>query len=249
MKSWCVALFALVLVFGCQKKADGVVAPTGFTVSGVILEKLDAQDSSYLRIGTESGEVWAKVPPTDLAQGADVSVVQAQEVLNWESPKLQRTFDRLYIGKIEAQGAAGVAPQGMGSDVPQGMAQAMRQMGDGAAAGASVPKQQKAPGADGRTIAEILANGQSLNGKTVSVRGQVVRATPGLNVPNIAGGLWVHIQDGTGDPAQGTHDLTVATDEDVKVGDILVFQGNVTTDGAGFLSGRVIVQGAKKVKP
>jgi hypothetical protein len=74
----------------------------------------------------------------------------------------------------------------------------------------------------------------------------VVRATAGLKVPNVAGGTWIHVQDGTGDPKLDTHDLTVATDEDVKVGDVLLLQGRVTMDDTGVLGGRVIVQGAKK---
>jgi hypothetical protein len=128
------------------------------------------------------------------------------------------------------------------------MAQAIRQMGDRAATGLSVPPMQKAPGPDGRTVAEILANGQALRGKTVSVRGQVVRATTGLKVPSIPGGTWIHIQDGTGDPNQDTHDLTVTTDEEVKVGDVLLLQGKVTMDETGILGGRVVVQGAKRKK-
>jgi hypothetical protein len=268
MKSWCVALLAFALALGCQKKSDGGAAHEGFTVSGVVLEKLDTPDGSYLRIGAEGGDVWARVPATDMVEGASVSVVRAQEMRNWESAGLQRTFDRLYIGSIDAPnqvasqggvpgtakmppgGAAGGTAdgvrQGAPSEMPQGMAQGIRQMGDRTAARVSVPLLQKAPGTDGRTVAEILANGPSLKGKTVSVRGQVVKATAGLKVPNVVGGTWIHVQDGTGDHNQGTHDLTVATDEDVKVGDVLVLQGKVTVDDTGVLGGRVIVQGAKK---
>jgi hypothetical protein len=269
MKSWCVALLAFTLALGCQKKNGGGAAQAGFTVSGVVLEKLDTPDGSYLRIGAEGGEVWARVPTADLAEGASVSVVRAQEMRNWESQRLQRTFDRLYIGSIDSPGQtvpqggasetaqkppSGAVPrgtvdgarQGAPDEMPQGMAQGIRQMGDRAAVPVSVPLLQKATGADGRTVAEILTNGPSLKGKTVSVRGQVVRVTTGLKVPNVSGGTWIHVQDGTGNQAQDTHDLTVATDEDVKVGDVLVLQGKVTMDDTGVLGGRVIVQGAKK---
>jgi hypothetical protein len=252
--------FALVLAFGCQKKNDGAVAQEGLAVSGTVLEKLDTPDGSYLRIGADGGEVWARAPATDLAEGASVSIVRAQEMRNWESAGLQRVFDRLYIGSIESIGTPGqAAPQGGAPDaarrppggapaeMPQGMAQAARQMTGGQmAGGAAVAPMPKARGADGRTVAEILANGPSLKGRTVSVRAQVVKVTSGLKVPNVTGGTWIHVQDGTGDHRQGTHDLTVATDEDVKVGDVLVLQGKVTMDDTGVLGGRVIVHGAKK---
>jgi hypothetical protein len=253
--------FALALAFGCQKKNDGAGVQEGLAVSGTVLEKLDTPDGSYLRIGAESGEVWARVPTTDLAEGEGVSVVRAQEMRNWESAGLRRVFDRLYIGSIEGAGPQGqtqgqaqgqAAPQGAPAEMPQGMAQAARQMADRAGSGAgvagvaAVTPMPKAQGADGRTVAEILANGPTLKGKTVSVRAQVVKVTSGLKVPNVIGGTWIHVQDGSGDHNQGTHDLTVATDEDVKVGDVLVLQGKVTMDDTGVLGGRVIVHGAKK---
>jgi hypothetical protein len=245
--------FAIALAFGCQKENDGAAAQGGLAVSGTVLEKLDTPDGSYLRIGAEGGEVWARVPTADLAEGARVSVVRAQEMRNWESANLRRVFERLYIWSIEGMDKPG---QGAPAEMPQGMAQAARQMAarqtTGGAGGATVTtvaavaSMPKAQGADGRTVAEILANGPSLKGRTVSVRAQVVKVTSGLKVPNVSGGTWIHVQDRTADRNQGTHDLTVATDEDVKVGDVLVLQGKVTMDGTGVLGGRVIVHGAKK---
>jgi hypothetical protein len=259
MYSWLISpLFltiALATAIGCQKKSDNEAAVgIGHTVSGVVLEKLDADPDSYLRLQTGDGEAWAKIPLTGLVIGTNVNVVQAQEVRQWESPKLQRTFDRLYLGRLDFQVQA--VPQGtaLTSSVihqggHQGMTQQMPQaMGHpGQADAAVIPKIDKAPGADGRTVADIVANALSLQGKTVSVRGQVVRATTGLRVPNVAGGTWIHIQDGSGDPAAGTHNLTAATDEAAKVGDILLLRGSIKIDDSGMLGGRVIVQGAKIV--
>jgi len=252
MRYWWMPPLVLIVMIGCQNKTDGAAASAiGVSVSGVILEKLDAAPDSYLRLQTDQGEVWAKVPIADLETGSSVKIVRAQEMRQWDSPKLQRTFDRLYLGQLETQGQA-ISPgtiHGGALEAPQGMAQTMGQMGEsGVSAGVSVPKLDRAPGADGRTVAEIVINGLSLKDKTVSVRGQVVRATQGLKVPNVVGGTWIHIQDGSGDQAKGTHDLTLATDEAVNVGDILVLQGKVTIDDSGFLGGRVIVQNAKIVK-
>jgi len=250
---------ALVLAFvgGCQKKTDdAAVASAGLTVSGVLLEKQDADPDSYLLLQTDQGEVWARIPMAGLIIGSNVTVVGAQEVRGWESAKLQKTFDRLYLGRLEMQNQAispdsahgGANPMNATPhSMPQDRAHAMGQMGEGLLENANVPKLQKAPGADGRTVEEIIANGRSLQGKTISVRGQVVKVTSGLRVPNIVGGSWVHIQDGSGSQAKGTHRLTVATDETVSVGDVLVFRGAVKIDDTGMLGGRVIVQGAKKI--
>jgi hypothetical protein len=251
MRSWRILSLllaaALAAAAGCQNKSgDAAAEIAGHSVSGVVLEKIDADPDTYLRLQTGQGEAWAKIPLTGLVIGSSVNVIQAQEVRRWESPKLQRTFDTLYIGRLDFQ--AHPIPHGEardGATMHQNMPQAMGHPSQIGAA--TIPKIDKAPGADGRTIADIVANASSLQGKPVSVRGLVVRATPGLRVPNVVGGTWIHIQDGSGDPAAGTHSLTAATDEAVKVGDVILLRGTVKIDDSGFLGGRVIVQAAKKV--
>ncbi|MDR0499160.1 MAG: hypothetical protein LBH03_05445 [Holophagales bacterium] len=251
MRSLLIPPLVMSVMVGCQNKTDSAaLVDVGFSVSGVILEKLDAAPDSYLRLQTDQGDVWAKVPMTDLDEGSSVKIVRVQEMRQWESSKLQRMFDRLYLGQLETQRQT-ISPEtihGGAVGVPQSMA-AIGQMGEsGVPVSAVNLKLDRAPGADGRTVAEIVSNGLSLKDKTVTVRGQVVKVTSGLKVPNIVGGTWIHIQDGTGDQAKGTNDLTVATDEVVNVGDILVLQGKVTIDDSGFLGGRVILQNTKVVK-
>ena len=259
------SLLLLAVAAGCQKDTDqSTTAGLGLGVSGVVLEKLDAEPDSYLRLQTEDGEVWAKVPMVDLNAGETANIVQAQEMHNWESPKLQKAFDRLFLGRLDTQGKPGDpetaccdhsthqsteqnTPQNMPQEIPREMVQAMEQAGSGKLLGAGVPKLDKAPGANGKTVEEIIASGRSLQGKTISVRGQVVKATSGLKVPNIVGGTWLHIQDGSGDQSKGTHDLTVATDETVAVGEVLVLRGTIRVDDSGMLGGRTILQGAKRV--
>jgi hypothetical protein len=56
---------------------------------------------------------------------------------------------------------------------------------------------------------------------------------------------WVHLQDGTSD--SGSFDLTVTTEEEVNVGDVLTFEGKIKLDkdfGAGY-SYEVIMEQAK----
>jgi hypothetical protein len=93
----------------------------------------------------------------------------------------------------------------------------------------------------GTAVADIWANRKSLDGKTVTVRGKVVKFNGG-----IMGRNWMHIQDGTGKPAEGTHDITVTTDAQAKVGDVVTVTGTVAIDKdftAGYKYG-VIVEGA-----
>lgn len=61
-------------------------------------------------------------------------------------------------------------------------------------------------------------------GTEVVVFGRVVKATSAV------GSVWVHLQDGTGDPAAGTHDLTVQTQAQVETGQWVAFRGTLRRD-------------------
>ena len=48
---------------------------------------------------------------------------------------------------------------------------------------------------------------------------------------------WIHLQDGTGDGATGTNDLTVTTGDAVELGSVVTVRGVVGVDrdfGAGY---------------
>jgi len=84
--------------------------------------------------------------------------------------------------------------------------------------------------AGGVTIKDLFAQRAALAGKTVKVRGKVVKVTEG-----VMGANWFHLQDGTG--AAGTNDLTVTSDGNAKVGDLVVISGTLATDkdfGMGY---------------
>jgi len=97
-------------------------------------------------------------------------------------------------------------------------------------AGTVTERIEPAPG--GSTVADVWAKRSSLGGQTVTVRGKVVKFNP-----EIMGRNWIHIQDGTGKPAEKNHDLTITTSSGVKVGDIVTVTGKIAVDkdfGAGY---------------
>ncbi len=100
-------------------------------------------------------------------------------------------------------------------------------------AAAAVAVEPNPAPAGGLTIAETWAKRESLSGKTVIVRGTVVKVNNG-----ILGFNWLHVQDGSGKAADGTNDLTVTTDVVVKVGDIVTATGALAVKkdfGAGYV--------------
>jgi len=223
------------LMPGCDKKPAAPPAPAPApvpaanpaapAVSGKLLERLDAASYSYLRIQTAQGEVWAAVPQAKLEKGAEVNVVNAMPMGAFESKTLNKKFDNIYFGTLGEAGAA--APAQTGAKAPDAT---------------MVEKVAKASGAEGRSVDEIHAQKAALVNKTVAIQGKVVKASMGVMGKN-----WLHLRDGSGDPAKGNHDLTVTTLDEAKVGDVILVKGVLHTDkdfGSGYRYA-VIVEEAK----
>ena len=86
-------------------------------------------------------------------------------------------------------------------------------------------KVPKASGPDARTVAEVIAKRIELKDKTVLVRGKVVKFTPEILNKN-----WLHLRDGSGSASDNTHDVIVTTNDQAKVGDVVVVKGVVHVD-------------------
>ena len=76
------------------------------------------------------------------------------------------------------------------------------------------------PAKGGITIAELYANKEKYNGKTVTVKGKVTKVNA-----NIMGKNWVHLQDGT--EYKGAYDLTATSKLDFNIGDIVSMTGKI----------------------
>ena len=96
----------------------------------------------------------------------------------------------------------------------------------------------------GQTIAEIIGDAKKLSGKTVTVRGKVVKYNG-----EILGKNWLHIQDGSGSADKMNNDLTITSTMSAKLGDIVLVSGTLATDrdfGANYKY-KVIVESATVV--
>jgi hypothetical protein len=234
-------------------------APALTSVSGKVLETIDASDYTYLRLKTANGETWAAVTKTGIKKGADVTVVNAMTMDGFESKTLKRKFDHLVFGtlaqpgdKAPAAAAAAVAPAAMASGhqpaagAPGGPSREEMAAQHGQAAGgpetAADVKVEKATGPNAKTVSEVWAQRSALAGKEVTVKATVVKVTPG-----VLGKNWFHLRDGSGSKEKKDNDLTVTTDGVAKVGDVVTVSGLVSIDkdfGAGYAY-PVIVENAK----
>lgn len=233
-------------VYGCNSKVpeEGRIpldqigqtpaTKAGDVLTGTVLEQLPAGQYVYLRLKTATGEVWAAVNQTPVKVGEQVTIPSPMLMKKFESTALQRTFDEVYFGALAQGGAAAaVAVENPHAGGPQSIP------------AANVGKVEKAGGADARTVAEAWAQKSSLEGKTVTIRGVVVKLNEAVMGKN-----WLHLQDGSGDAAQGTNDITVVTTDQTAKGETVTVTGTVRTNkdiGAGYVF-PVLIEDAKVVK-
>ena len=74
-------------------------------------------------------------------------------------------------------------------------------------------------------VGDLYRDKAALSGMTVALQGEVVKVNNGIMRRN-----FVHIQDGSGDPADGTNNLIVTTKDTVMVGDTVSVNGTVVLD-------------------
>jgi len=209
--------------------APPAMAPDGAVIEATVAEKLDVTQYSYLRLTLDDGaEIWAVVPRAEVAVGARVALHDPQLMEGFVSPSLGREFARIFFGTLEPGGEARAADDGAGPSPAAVEATPTGVDVDPVEVGAVA----RAEGPTGSTIAEAYQRRADLAGKPVRVRGVVARTVPG-----VLGRSFVHLRDGSGDAAQGTHDLTVTTAEQPEPGQTVLYEGTLAVDrdlGAGY---------------
>ena len=220
------------------------VASDRATVSGVVAETLNAGGYTYARLTGPDGETWVATGEMPIEKGARLTASVSVAMQNFHSRTLNRDFPQIYfVQQVTLNGvnvasnadAAAAAGVGTGAASPGVDWPAMANSHDADAVPAAeaptlIAKVDPAPG--GLTVLQVWQTRADLSGKSVTVRGRVVKANY-----EIMGSHWYHIQDGTGDPEAGTHDLTVTSNDRVSVGDVVTIAGPISLGkdfGAGY---------------
>ncbi|MEA1921127.1 MAG: DNA-binding protein [Pseudomonadota bacterium] len=244
-----------------MESATGTVEkaqPATGSLSGKVLETMDSGGYTYVLLATEDGEKWVAAPKTVVTVGQPAAFAPGMVMRNFKSETLGRTFDEVVFssgaagvgGGKSMAAAAGTCPSGKGTSAENGSAPHAGMGGMGGMGAATVSgmgalkssgrvtvppvdlKIEKAAGENAFTVSEIYQQGAALNQKKVAVRGKVVKVSA-----NIMGKNWIHLQDGTGKPETGTHDLVFTSQQKPTVGEIVVAAGILAADkdfGAGY---------------
>lgn len=228
--------------------AEPVAKAIPQTLTGTVLETLNAGRYIYLRLKTPDGETWAAVTKADVKKGSEVTILNPIPMDGFESKTLKRKFDHIVFGTLSATGASDPAlaishgsPAGV---TPQNIAEMHRKIGN-APADVTKINVKKAEGKNGKTVAEIFSGKSSLKNTTVEVRGKVVKFNP-----MVMGKNWIHLRDGSGSREKKNDDITVTTQDSAAVGDVVLVKGTVRLDRdfGGVYKYSVIIEDAKLSK-
>jgi hypothetical protein len=246
-----VAILSIVIVAGCaqqpaEQSSDSSAAqtseapammPGGHT--GTVLETMNAGTYTYVRLDLGEEEIWAAGPATTIEVGAEVTIPPGMAMENFHSDSLDREFPVIYF--VEAIWPAGAAPAAQ-PQMPAGHPTIEKP----SAEAAEVDLGGIQPAAGGVTVAGLYESKESLAGQQVTLRGKVVKVNLGIMGKN-----WIHVQDGSGDAAAGSNDITVTTDGVAEVGDTVLVSGTLTVDkdfGAGYRYAAIIEDATVKVE-
>jgi hypothetical protein len=229
-----VSLFALVTVavsLACTQAAAG---PASF--SGRVVETTNGGSYTFLLVDTGTNKVWAATTQFEVKPGDHVAANDSMPMENFHSKALNRNFPMIYFAdRLAVNGAAPGAAKlppghpaiggGAGGELPAGHPKRTDRP-----APVKVDFAGLKPAKDGKTVAEIYAASAKLEGKSVTIRGKVVKFNA-----NIMGKNWLHLRDGTG--SAGSDDLLVTTADKAKYGDTVLVVGKVARNqdfGAGY---------------
>lgn len=189
-------------------------------VSGKVVETMNAAGYTYVQVDDGQKKIWAAAPEFSVAVGDEVIVPDGMPMNNYHSKSLDRDFDVVYfVDSILNPNAPAAAATG--EALPEGHPNTKVE----AAAPTDVDLSGITKADGGKTVAEINSGKTELSGKEVTLRGKVVKYNA-----QIMGKNWLHIQDGSGDAADGSNDITITTSTEAKVGDTVLASGVITLD-------------------
>jgi len=213
----------LLVITGCGKKnqtetvAETVAGNSPELLAGKVEETMDSGGYTYIRINKGNQDIWVAGPVTAIKVGEEVSFPTGMKMENFQATSLDRTFDLIYfVSNISKSGGQEKPEKVFHGNVPVSNE-------------SGTPKPQNkqindvTPLANGITVADLFENKNNYAGKVVRFRGQVVKYSA-----EIMGKNWLHIQDGT--DYQGSFDVTVTSNAEAKVGDIVIVEGKLSLD-------------------
>ncbi|WP_347838608.1 hypothetical protein [uncultured Draconibacterium sp.] len=201
-----------------------------------VSEVIQGNTYTYISAKEDSKEKWIAIAKQNVNPGEVLYFFDALPMQNFHSKEIDKTFELIYfVSKISRTPGTTSTPASTNRGNP-----ATHQ-------GKVSPNVEEVNinKVEGElTIAEVFAQKEKFSSKEFEIRGVVVKVNN-----RVMGKNWVHIQDGTG--VGGSFDLTITTQANVKVGDVVTFNGKLTLEkdfGAGYFYAVIMEDGTLKNK-
>lgn len=197
----------------------------GDVFEGVVVETLDAGGYTYLQIEDAKKKYWVAVEGVKIDKGMEVRFTEEMRVKDFKSQSLGRVFDEIIFAS-NLQYRTKVAETGNLALIREHVEVSSYQ--------------QKGT----MSVKEALQKREELQGKTIAIRGRVVKASANILERN-----FIHLQDGTGENKEVGR-IVFTSKELPKVGDVLTATGTVSVDknfGSGYVY-PIIVENASFTK-
>ncbi|MFH6769725.1 hypothetical protein V8G56_13310 [Gaetbulibacter aquiaggeris] len=237
MKLLRLVLVVTLSLFGFCATAQDPHAETGLK-KVIVQEVLQVSSYTYLNVLEGEEKTWLAVPTMEASIGEVYYYKGGMAMPDFHSTELNRTFDSvLFLGAITSAEAINleegmVDPNAPKEDVIPAKQPTLNQL------------ELNIDAIDGGIrIGNLFENTQQYAGKKVKIVGEVTKFTA-----SIMGKNWIHFQDGTA--FDGAYDLMITSQENLNVGDVVVFEGVIAINkdfGAGYFY-KVIMEDAVLVK-
>lgn len=247
----------------------------GKPIQGKVLATMNASGYTYLQVAGSQGETWVAIPETVVEVGQEITCAPGMEMRDFTSKSLDRTFASIVFSpgidaavaqsnnsphgtapkeakengssfadalKAEQGQHPGMAPTAQSMGTPPGEAPGTSTGSSGAIVPLMEVEVEKAEGDNGLLVGDCFEKAAEYDKKTVRVRGKVMKVSH-----MIMGKNWLHIQDGSGNPMNNSHDLVVTTMDDPAVDTVVTVEGVLHANrdfGAGYRYD-VIIEDAK----
>jgi len=228
MKVLSLILISFMILFGCANEEKQELTEQEAMKNephiGKVIDKIPAKGYTYLQVTENKNDFWIAVPAMEIEIGETVYFSRYMVMEDFHSDNIDKSFDQILFVEDARK-----------SPTPDEMKKIH--------SGVQTTEKEEIkiePLSDGKTIQQIYTDKSTLNGEVVKVKGKVVKFNKQIMKRN-----WIHIQDGTGSAEE--FDLVITSDDEVKVGDVIVAEGKVAVDkdfGAGYFF-TVIIENAK----
>lgn len=206
--------------------AASLFAAKGDVYTGVVVDILNGGGYTYLQIEDNFKKThWAALEGVNIDKGVEVRFTEEMRAEKFESKTLNRTFENLiFASNLQYR-----------TKTPEAGNLAMI---------TQVVKESPYKQNGTLSVQEVIEKRENFKGKSVSIRGRVVKASSNILERN-----FIHIQDGTAD-GEEVGRVVFTSKELPNVGDIVTAKGVVSVDknfGSGYVY-KIIVENTSFTK-